>query len=70
MVFNFDRGLSFTLQRLGGPGMRLKPEQLASILAICKRQSIIIRLLAGFGKSVCYKMMPFVMEMIPFVMGF
>jgi len=36
MEFNFDRALFFTLQRLDSPGMRLKPEQVASISVVCK----------------------------------
>jgi len=36
MEFNFDRALFFALQRLDSPGMPLKPEQVASILAVCK----------------------------------
>jgi len=38
MEFNFDRALFlfFALQRLDSPGMRLKPEQVASISAVFK----------------------------------
>jgi len=36
MEFNFDRALFFALQRLDSPGMPLKPEQVASISAVCK----------------------------------
>jgi len=33
MEFNFNHTLFFALQRLDSPGMRLKPEQVASISA-------------------------------------
>jgi len=59
---SFDRALFFILQRLGSSGMHLKPEQVASISAICKGQDIFIWLPTGFGKSVRYKTTPFVRE--------
>ena len=75
MELNFDRALFFALQRLDSPGMRLKPEQVASISAVCKgkdmkdaREDAFIWLPTGFGKSVCYETTPFVTETIPFVM--
>jgi len=68
MEFNFDCTLFFALQRLDSPGMRLKPEQVASISVVCKGKDVFIWLPTGFGKSVCYEMTPFITEMIPFVM--
>ena len=71
MEFNFDRALFFALQRLDSPGMPLKPEQVASILAVCKGKDmkhVFIWLPTGFGKSVCHETTPFVTETIPFVM--
>ena len=73
MELNFDRTLFFffTLQRLDSPGMRLKPEQVASISAICKgkdTKDVFIWLLTAFVKSVCYETTPFVAETILFVM--
>ena len=56
------RTLFFALQRLGSSGMHLKPEQVASISAVCKGKDIFIWLPTGFGKSVCYKTTLFVIE--------
>ena len=67
MEFNFDRALFFALQRLDSP-MRLKPEQVASISAVCKGKDIFMWLPIRFGKLVCYETTPFVTETIPFVM--
>ena len=64
MEFNFNCALFFTLQRLNSPGMHLKPEQVASISAVCKGKDIFILLPTGFGKSVCYETTPFVTETI------
>jgi len=75
MEFIFDRALFlfFALQRLvnDSPSMRLKPEQVASISAVCKgndMRDIFIWLLTTFGKSVCYEMTLFVTETILFIM--
>jgi len=71
MEFNLDRALFFALQRIDSPGMRLKPEQVASISAVCKgkhMKDVFIWLPTAFGKSVCYETTPFVTETIPFVM--
>ena len=71
MELNIDRALFFALQRLDSPGMRLKPEQVPSISAVCKgkdMKDVFIWLPTGFGKSVCYETTPFVTKTIPFVM--
>ena len=68
MEFNFNRALFFTLQRLDSPGIRLKPEQVASISAVYKGKDVFIWLPTGFGKSVCYETTPFLTETIPFIM--
>ena len=73
MEFNFDRALFlfFALQRLDSPGMRLKPEQVASISGVCKgkdMKDVFIWLPTAFVKSVRYKTTPFVAETILFVM--
>ena len=68
MEFNFDRTLFFALQRLDSSGMRLKPEQVASISAVYKGKDVCIWLPTGFGKSMCYETTPFLTETIPFVM--
>ena len=52
------------LQRLGTPHMKLKPEQRASISAVYNRQErfVCIWLLTRFIGSVCYEVLPFVMD--------
>ena len=69
MEFNFDCAPLFALQRFDSP-MRLKPEQVASILVICKGKDVFMWLTTRFGKSVCYETTPFVTETIPFVMDY
>jgi len=66
MEYNFDCALFFSLQRLDSPGIRLKPEQVASISAVCKGKDVFyIWLPTGFGKSVCYETTPFITETKP-----
>ena len=68
MEFNFNRAVMFAPQRLDSP-MRLKPEQVASISAVCKGKDVFIWLPTGFGKSVCcYETTPLLTETIPFFM--
>ena len=67
MEFNFNRAVMFAPQRLDSP-MRLKPERVASISAVCKGKDVFMWLPTGFGKSVCYETTPFITETIPFVM--
>ena len=53
----FDRALFFALQRLDNPGMRLKPEQIASISAVYKGKDVFTWLL-----SRCYETTPFLTQ--------
>ena len=62
MEFNFDIGLSYALKRLSTPNMTLKAEQVASISAVCNGKDVFMWLPTGFGKSVCYEVLPFVMD--------
>ena len=62
MELELDCALSYALQRLGTPDMSLKPEQVASISAIYKGKDVFVWLPTGFGKSVCYEVLPFVMD--------
>ena len=42
--------------------MKLKPEQIASILAVYNGNDVFVWLPTGFGKSMCYEALPFVMD--------
>ena len=60
MEFVFDCALSYVLQQLSTPDMKLKPEQEASILVVCKGWDVFVWLPTGFGKSVCYEVLQLV----------
>ena len=68
MEFNFDHELFFALQRLDSLGMCLKPEWVASVLAVYKGEDVFMWLPTRFGKSVCYETTPFLTKTIWFVM--
>ena len=42
--------------------MTLKTEQIASIMAVCNGKDVFVWLPTGFGKSLCYEVLPFVMD--------
>ena len=58
----FDSALSYALQRLGTPLLKPKPEQVASIKCVYERRDVFVWLPTGFGKSLCYEALPFVMD--------
>ncbi len=58
IVCDFDRALSYALCRLGTPDTVLKPEQKASIRHMYDGKDAFMWLPTGFGKSVCYKVLP------------
>ena len=65
MEFNFDRALSYALHRLGTPDTKLELEQEASISVVCKGRDdrdVFVWLPTGFGKSVFYEALPFMMD--------
>ena len=62
MEFNFDRALSYALQRLGSPGMKLTPEQEAAVSTVYNGRDVFVWLPTGFVKSLCYEVLPFLMD--------
>ena len=59
---SFSSALSHALERLGKPTLTLKEEQRKSIEAVYKGSSVFVWLPTGFGKSICYQALPFVIE--------
>ena len=54
--------MSYGLAQLGEPHQRLKDEQERSIHAIYGEKDVFMILPTGFGKSVCYQVLPFVFD--------
>ena len=58
----FSRALSFSLVQLGLPNVVLKEEQRCAVKAIYEGRDVFVCLPTGYGKSLCYQTLPFVMN--------
>ena len=58
----FDRALQYALLQLGTPSIAPKPEQRKAIHSIYRGRDVFVWLPTGFGKSLCYEVLPFVMD--------
>ena len=61
-AMDFSSGVDYALRCLGSPEMRLKPEQIASIKGIYEGKDVFTWLPTGFGKSICYQVLPFLFD--------
>ena len=59
---SFVSTVSYSLAQLGEPHLHLKDEQKCSIHAIYGGKDVFMFLPTGFGKSVCYQVLPFVFD--------
>lgn len=59
---DFSDAVTFSLSQLGLPGVTLKEEQLSSIKAAYDGRDVFVCLPTGYGKSLCYQTLPFVMD--------
>ena len=62
VVVDFDCALNHALQCLGCPNLTLKPEQKESVRYVYEGKDVFVWLPTGFGKSLCYEMLPFVFD--------
>ena len=58
----FSEVIAYALVKLGSENLRLKEQQLLFIRAVYLRKSVFVWLPTGFGKSICYQSLPFVMD--------
>ena len=56
------QAVSYALRKLGKPQLSLKEEQRSSIKAIYEGKNVFVWLPTGYGKSLCYQALPFVMD--------
>ena len=59
---NFSAGLLYALKKLGRPNISLKKEQIMSVEAIYNGKDVFVWLPTGFGKSLCFQVLPFMMD--------
>ena len=57
--------LCYALKQVGKADLQLKNEQVASISAIYMGNDVLVWLPTGFGKTVCYEALPFMLEQTP-----
>ena len=58
----FDSALQHSLCRLGVATITPKPEQRKAVQSIYQGRDVFVWLPTGFGKSLCYEVLPFVMD--------
>ena len=58
----FASALAFSLEKLGLSSVSLKEEQRAAIKAVYEGTDVFVCLPTGYGKSLCYQTLPFVMD--------
>lgn len=56
----FTAAVEYTLQRTGKQDLKLKWEQIDAVHHLYK--DVLLWLPTGFSKSVCYEMLPFIMD--------
>ena len=59
---DLDLVVSYTLQRFSCEAMTLEAEQRVSVKYMYEGKDVFVWLPTGFGKSVCYKVLPFAFD--------
>ena len=60
----FETSITYGLQHLGCEAMTFKPHQRASVGYVYVGKDIFLLLPTGFGKSLCYEVLPFVFDVM------
>lgn len=58
----FEEAVSYALQRLSCPNFQLKSEQITSIKHTFTGRDVFLWLPTGFGKSLCYQILPYLFD--------
>ena len=61
-VRELDRSILYALEHLGCAFLTLKDEQTACVKAIYEGKDVFLWLPTGFGKSMCYEVLPFIFD--------
>ena len=58
----FVAAIEYGLRRLGRSTLTLKPQQLDAVRHVYNGKDVLMWLPTGFGKSICYELLPFVID--------
>ena len=58
----FAEAVSYAVCKVGKAGIVLKPEHLQSVRHMCDGRDVFLWLPTGFGKSICYELLPFLFD--------
>ena len=58
----FTDGVRYALSQLGKPDLKLKDEQQQAIASMYSGQDVFVFLPTGFGKSICFQVLPFLFD--------
>ena len=58
----FATAVSYAVSKVGKTGIVLKPEQLQAVRHIYEGRDVFLWLPTGFGKSICYEVLPFLFD--------
>ena len=58
----FGAAVEYGLSQVGKADLTLKPQQIDAIRHVYNGKDVFLWLPTGFGKSVCYEVLPFVMD--------
>ena len=59
---NFADGVNYVLSKLGMSHLKLKSQQKQAIVAVYEGKDVFVFLPTGFGKSVCFHVLPFLFD--------
>lgn len=59
---NFADGVNYALSKLGMSHLKLKSQQKQAIVAVYEGKDVFVFLPTGFGKSVCFQVLPFLFD--------
>ena len=62
MDAHFDGAIEHALRCVGCPNLTLKPEQRQSVRHVYEGKDVFVWLPTGFDKSLCYEMLPFILD--------
>ena len=60
--FDFDRALAYALSCVEKEGLSLKDQQVEAVKLLSEGKDVFMWFPTGYGKSICYQLLPFVFD--------